>query len=316
MSATRELLDQVTRRGLTDPDRLWDYLAEHGGLGKLPPDAAQTAELLVRDGLLTPYQAEQLLTGSDQPLVIGRYRLLARLGERTFLGERSNGQRAALYLCPGDAPRPVTRPHPNLVPILDHESAQGQVCVIREYIEGESLAEKMHRHGPLAPVPAARAVLDVARGLSHLHVAGIGHGRVQLDQCIEEVTGKVRLLPGGGGDPETDRTQLATLLATLSGNQALPGMLQDIVSEQPSAEAVTARLEAWLGEVAPPPLIDPKGPSSQGLLRRPELHPAEEEADDLLAEESPPTIETTTLVAGLIAALALAAAVLLWWMHG
>jgi hypothetical protein len=317
VSATRELIDQLTRDGLTDPERLWEYLAEQGGLGKLPADAAETAEMLVRDGLLTAYQAEQLLTGTGKPLVVAGYRLLEPLGERTYFGERSNGQRAVIQIGRGDAARPITRPHANLVPIVDYERSDGQLFVLREYIPGRSLEERIEEEGALAPVPAARALLDVARGLSHLHAAGLGHGRVQADQCIEDERGCTRLLPGVGGNPESDLAEFGELLAWVTGGQPLPTALQAVAKGMGSAEQVIATLEGWLREVAPPPLVEPKRSSSQAMLRRPELDGTEEPSDDLLAEErSLGKMEPSTAIASVIAMLAFVAAAVLWWLMG
>src|SRR5262249_45188414 len=45
------------------------------------PDGRTLARELIRQDLLTPYQANQLLLGKGQALVVGQYRLMERLGE-------------------------------------------------------------------------------------------------------------------------------------------------------------------------------------------------------------------------------------------
>src|SRR5262249_1583904 len=45
------------------------------------PDTRRFAHALIERNLLTPYQANQLLTGKGRALVVGPYRLLERLGE-------------------------------------------------------------------------------------------------------------------------------------------------------------------------------------------------------------------------------------------
>ncbi|MFQ3649525.1 MAG: hypothetical protein SNJ75_04275 [Gemmataceae bacterium] len=320
MSAATELIDQLTQQGLTDPERLWNYLAERGGPSKLPNDAKQIADLFVRDGLLTPFQAQQLLEGSGTPLVVGRYRLLEPLGRSSYLAQRTDGRLAVVQLRAPHEPRPLTRPHPQLVAILDHETQDGRLFVIREYVEGRSLQERLQQEGPLAPVPVARAILDAARGLSHLHAAGLAHGAIEPSHLIEDSSGSVRLLPGVGGDPAADRAALGRTMEQLSGAKPLPEALQPILrGELESAEAIVAWLEAWLAEVAPPPLIEPKRPSSQGALSRPDLsfsRPVLDNLSDLGEPQLQPEPSSgllLPLLAGL-ALLALGTAGLLWWL--
>jgi serine/threonine protein kinase len=312
VSATTELIDQLTRHGLTDPDRLWDYLAQQGGPSRLPADVQQVAELFVQAGLLTAFQAQQLLAGSGEPLVVSRYRVLQTLGKHTYLGQRPDGRRAVLQMRAPQAPRPVTRPHPNLVPILDFETQAGRFFVIREYVVGRSLEERCQSEGPLAPVPAARALLDAARGLSHLHVAGLAHGAIEPSHLIEDQTGTVRLLPGVGGAPEDDLIALGQTLAQLTGARPLPLPLQAVVAGLGSAEAVAATLEGWLREVAPPPLIEPKRPSSQGALPRPDLSQAIDDLNEPLPDE--PASQLPLLLLSVLALLTLSSAALLWWV--
>lgn len=322
MSTASQLIDLLTRQGLTDPERLWDYLAQHGGPSKLPGDARQVAELLVRDGLLTAYQAQQLLAGADTPLVVGPYRLLEPLSPKTFLAERLDGRRAVVQVRGLHEPRPVTRPHRNLVAILDHEIQGDRYGVIREYIQGRSLQERLEREGPLAPVPAARAILDAARGLSHLHAAGLAHGAVELNHLIEDEVGTVRLLPGAGGDRQADLLALSHCLQRLTASTSLPQALQRVLDNPPeSAEAFVALLEAWLAEVAPPPLIEPKHPSSQVAVPRPNLFGSRPDWNDpdldgwqTIPSETPTASRwLLPLLAGL-AVVALGMAGLLWWL--
>ena len=314
MSATTELIDQLTRKGLTDPDRLWQYLAEHGGPAKLPHDVNQVAELFVRDGLLTSYQAQQLLAGSEEPLVVARYRFLHPLGEHTYLGQRPDGRRAVLQMRSPQAPRPVTRPHPHLIPILDFDTQNGRFFVIREYVEGRSLQDRLDDEGPFPPVPAARAILDAARGLSHLHVAGLAHGNLEPGHLIEDVTGTVRLLPGIGGSAEDDLLALGQTLADLTGRRVLPPPLQAVVEGMRSAEMVIATLEGWLREVAPPPLVEPKRPSSQGALPLPDLTRQPEVLHEPLPDE-PPASQLPLLLLAALTLLTLGSAMLLWWVE-
>ncbi|MGL4554243.1 MAG: hypothetical protein ACRC33_24020 [Gemmataceae bacterium] len=308
MRATDALIDELTRHGLADADRLWQYLAELGGPGKLPADRADAAALLVRDGLLTPFQADRLLAGEAASLVVSRFRLQSPLGGRAFLAQRPDGRRAAIKVLPAGSPRPAARPHPNLIQVLDYEEHDGRLFVIMEYAGGPSLHERLERDGPLPPVPAARAALDAARALAHLHAAGRGHGAVHPAHLIQGDDSVTRLLPGVGGDPAEDLAALGRTLRTLLGGGPAPGPLAAVIDGVPSAQVAIALLEPWLAEVAPPPMVVPKRPSSQGTLPRPDLDepfiPGE--------EQEPPS--RVPLVLAAVAAAALGLAGLLWWL--
>jgi hypothetical protein len=304
---TGELIDILTRHGLADADRLWDYLAARGGPGKLPPDPADAAVLFVRDGLLTAFQAERLLAGEAASLVVSRYRLVEALGGRAFLGQRPDGRLVAVKILPAGSPRPVTRPHPNLVPVIDYEERDGQLFVLMEHASGRSLQQALHRDGPLAPVPAARAILDAARALASLHAGGRGHGAVHPAHLIQGDDGATRLLPGPGGEPAADLAALGQTLRALLGGGSAPGPLTATIDGLPSAQKAIDVLEPWLAEVAPPPMVVPRRTTGQGV----ELRPPPEEP--LIPPQEPaPSRLPLVLVAVAVAALGLAG--LLWWL--
>ena len=75
-----DFLDVVRKSKQIDLDRLTAYLEEHRRNHTLPPDPRKLAALLVRDGMITSFQAEQFLLGKFRGFNIGGYRIIERLG--------------------------------------------------------------------------------------------------------------------------------------------------------------------------------------------------------------------------------------------
>src|SRR3982751_6385069 len=66
--------------------------------------------------------------------------------------------------------------HPNVAAIYDFgDTGDGHVFLAMEFIEGESLADRIAREGRLAPTEAAHIMLGAAAGLAAAHRRGILH---------------------------------------------------------------------------------------------------------------------------------------------
>src|SRR4051794_18165464 len=77
-----DFLDVVKRSNQVDPERLDACLAVAATAPEgLPEQPRKLAALLVRQGLLTNFQAEQLLLGKYKGFTLAGYRLLDRLGQ-------------------------------------------------------------------------------------------------------------------------------------------------------------------------------------------------------------------------------------------
>ena len=75
--------------------------------------------------------------------------------------------------------------HPNVVQVIDHNtSSDGTEYLVMEYLDGESLAQRVARAGRL-PVPQVLAVVDqLAAGLAAAHAHGIVHRDLKPDNIF------------------------------------------------------------------------------------------------------------------------------------
>ncbi len=82
--------------------------------------------------------------------------------------------------------------HPHLVRLLDAIVEEGAVLLIMEYVEGETLAERL-RHGPLE-LPAVREVLrSLCDAVDYLHSQGVIHRDIKPANILLDRTGRVKL---------------------------------------------------------------------------------------------------------------------------
>jgi serine/threonine-protein kinase len=95
--------------------------------------------------------------------------------------------------------------HPGLVRALPTRRPKSRVYLVLEWVEGESVAERLARGGPF---PVERA-LEVARQLAdilvYLHARGIVHQDVKPANVLLDRAGRVRLLDLGIAHVETAR---------------------------------------------------------------------------------------------------------------
>ncbi|AUX42528.1 protein kinase [Sorangium cellulosum] len=65
--------------------------------------------------------------------------------------------------------------HPNIVQIFDFGEDEGSPFIVMELLEGEDLAARLDRAGPLPPSTVASLLVQLARGIGAAHAAGVVH---------------------------------------------------------------------------------------------------------------------------------------------
>src|SRR5205814_1714789 len=87
--------------------------------------------------------------------------------------------------------------HANVVTAFDAERAGDCHFLAMEYIEGECLAERVARTGPLDIAEACLAIRDVALGLQHAHEHGLIHRDIKPQNLMRTTDGTVKILDFG-----------------------------------------------------------------------------------------------------------------------
>ena len=87
--------------------------------------------------------------------------------------------------------------HPNIARVLDLGEHDGRPYLVMELLEGESLAERIGRAGPMAPAEAALVVAAVAGALEAAHRAGVVHRDVKPGNVFLTAGGEVKVLDFG-----------------------------------------------------------------------------------------------------------------------
>jgi serine/threonine protein kinase len=210
-------LDCVRKSKLIDPARLEGVLAPLRQAGRLPESPSRLAQLLVREGLLTNFQAEQILRGRYKAFFIsGKYKVLARLGVggmgTVFLCEHVQMRRkvavkvlpkdkaedpAALARFQREARAAATLNHPNIVRAHDVGREGKLHFLVMEYVDGGSFQEIVTRCGPLSVERAVHYIAQVAAGLQHAYKAGLIHRDVKPGNILLDRAGVVKILDMG-----------------------------------------------------------------------------------------------------------------------
>lgn len=210
-----ELLILIQKSGVADEKRLSAALAKASA--NMPADAKSLAEYLVREGVLTAFQAEQLLEGKWRRFVIGKYRVLERIGSggmsSVYLCEHKfMRRRAAVKVLPtsmAEDPAALERfylearavaalDHPNIVRAYDVDQDDDLHFLVMEYVDGVSLQDLIRKEGAMSPARATDFIRQAAMGLQHAHdTAGLVHRDIKPGNLIVDKAGTVKILDLG-----------------------------------------------------------------------------------------------------------------------
>src|SRR5229473_2059049 len=216
-TSTQELIDLAKKSGVVDEKRLNTLVDKLRAASTLPTEPGKLAGILVRDGVLTHFQAEQFLLGRWRRFTIGKYKVLERLGKggmgSVYLCEHKfMRRRAAVKVLPvakAEDPSSLERfyrearavaalDHPNIVRAYDIDQDDKLHFLVMEYVDGASLQEIIKKTGPMDITRAAHYMHQSAMGLQHAHqTAGLVHRDVKPGNILVDRSGIVKVLDMG-----------------------------------------------------------------------------------------------------------------------
>lgn len=186
--------------------------------GDYPLDSTALAERLVRDNVLTAFQAKRLLSNRPQGLVVGRYIILDRVGSgsmgRVYRAHHVMMDRvvALKIIAPeiSSNERVVARfqremklvgrlDHPNVVRAFDADQINRVLYIVMEYVAGMSLGERLKKHGPIPAAEMIDYAAQAALGLAHAHEQGIVHRDIKPSNILLNEDRRIKILDLGLG---------------------------------------------------------------------------------------------------------------------
>lgn len=215
-NSVEELLGLIRKSGILDDEQINTYLERPKFAVGLPTDVQDFLDVMIRDGLLTNFQAEQFTLGKSRGFVIGQYKLLERVGVggmgQVFLCQHiGTGKRAAMKVLPpakADQPSALGRfqrearaaaalEHPNVVRTHGIDQDGDLHFIVMDYIDGSNLLEMVQNFGVMNIARAVSYTRQVAAGLDYAFRSKIIHRDIKPGNVLVDRKGVARILDMG-----------------------------------------------------------------------------------------------------------------------
>lgn len=247
----------VVRSKLLREDELTGLRKRWQSNGGVDADVDGFRKLLVREKLLTDYQAALIQRGRADGFVVGDYVILDRVGKGQTAGVykavHKSGQVVALKVLSASKARDqhvlnrflregrllTQLDHPNVVRAYQVGQAGSVHFIVMEHVDGDTLDEVLERRKKLPPAEAVRLTRQAYSGLQHLHERRMVHRDLKPANLMLSPVGKadttdatVRILDIGLGRELFDDAAPSTQDLQLTGEGALLGTPDYLAPEQ------------------------------------------------------------------------------------
>ncbi len=202
-------------------------------------DARGAATKLVRERIITPFQADRLLEGRYRGFLIDHFKIREILGTggmgSVYIAEDTQKkQKVAIKILSNEheldagmitrlemeARAGMLLDHPNIVKTYHYDSTGAVQYVVMELVRGVSLHELIAINGPVAMNMACSIIRQIALGLHAAHEQGIIHRDVKPANFLIAKDGSAKILDFGLALIEDDAAN-EFALAMIHGHDCL-----------------------------------------------------------------------------------------------
>jgi eukaryotic-like serine/threonine-protein kinase len=215
-TSVEELLQLIRKSGMIEENKLSGYMQRRQFTRGLPADVREFTDEMIRDGVMTSFQAEQFLLGKWRGFTIGKYKLLERVGvggmgqvflcEHMFMKKRV----AIKVLPPAKAEQPAalgrfyrearaagSLEHPNIVRTHDIDQDGNLHFIVMDYVDGPNLLDVVKKNGQMDIGRAVSYTRQVATALDYAFRNKIIHRDIKPGNVLIDRKGVARILDLG-----------------------------------------------------------------------------------------------------------------------
>ncbi len=240
-------IEVLKRSKLVDPAKLQHALKSVALTSDKDRSAADVAEQLIVAGLITKWQAAQLLKAKYRGFLLGKYVIRKPLGRGgmgiVYEAEHSVlNTRVAIKILPkarSNVEKSVSRflaearaaaklVHPNIVRVHDCDVIDDRRFMVMDLVEGANLGEVVEQHGKLGYRNALLLLRQAAAGLGYAHDQGITHRDVKPHNFLIDNSGQLKVSDMGLALFEIDSPERHTQ----DGSSSILGTVDYVAPEQ------------------------------------------------------------------------------------
>lgn len=238
----------------------------------------------VQEGLLTRFQANQLLLGKPKGFFIGRYRILELVGVgamgKVYSAEHILMRRkVAIKILPlqrlsetsavdrfkREARAIGQLNHPNIVQAYDFDHVGSLWYLVLEFVDGKSLQEIVFRRGPVEWPKAANYIRQAATALQHAYELGVVHRDVKPANLLLDKAEVVKVLDMGLAKVFGDLFEVDQLPLTRRYDERILGTADYVAPEQAEdCHSVDIRADLYSLGLTMHYLVTGKSPCCEG----------------------------------------------------
>lgn len=231
LGSSTSFVTELRRSGLIERSQL-EMVLESVFSQSAAPEPEELAQYLVQQGYLTTFQADRILNGKSQGLILGPYVIHDTIGVGSMGAvyravSRNDRKTYAVKVLPRRsmwnvrlARRQVRAfgqfSHPAVVPFVDVGTSGGLHYLVWNFVEGQSLEALVQQLGRLDVPTVARIGQQIATGLNAAHSHGLVHGLVKPSNIMLDRSGEAKLLDFGIGSllAENESESLVDTMST------------------------------------------------------------------------------------------------------